>query len=341
MQSNRSLSFLVAVATGAFATTFLSSLSAQAGIRTIPKVFHNVFGEQAWTIDGTFSAYVYQQWFHGDNFERGQRITAIALRPQQRMASAAHSESLEYKMEDTSLGFAQIGTAMAKNISSSATVVFKKKLIKVPARGNAQHPFDAVFLALDAPFVFKGPNFILQAAATSRSTGAVHFDGATMNSPFLHRRSPSSCGATLLSNSTPSDYILDVYTAPPQAPLFFMLGLENVAAGPLRFPLDLTPIGMNGCFLGFDPLVFAAVKSDANGHAKLTVPYQQSAEVRVIHAQVLHATKSNAVGLATSNTAAAVIGDKGLFRGVFSLDGVTACCGFPRATNSGTVYLLK
>ena len=77
------------------------------------------------------------------------------------------------------------------------------------------------------------------------------------------------------------------------------------------------------------------------GTATLTVKAPIPQESEAVHAQALHPTTTNILGLACTNTTASVLGNKGLCNFPFSADGVTAAIAPTPFNNSGPMLLIR
>ena len=331
-------------------TTFFSALAlttaltAQDPTRTLPKAAFQTWGNVTYNTDASVTQFTLQNWYSAEHLPIGTVINAITFRGHPTLASDPYTSNLEITIENSSLGFGALSTQLANNLSPSAVVAFTRKSVATPALPPSTSPNDArnFWFVLDTPFVFTGPNLIIQIDEAQRvSTGWQSRQGLDMPGLAVHRQvDHTSCGGNLQAQYDGASYDLTVTGAPANLPVWFMFGVDTAAsANPL--PMDLASMGMPGCALGLDPFTLVAQPANASGTASMQVPFALPTHSAMISAQALHFDLNSSATFATTNTRSSVLGQLSSWSQVPSFNGVSALAGYPKAFNSGATLLIR
>jgi hypothetical protein len=216
-------------------------------------------------------------------FATDQKVVSVGFRRTAgTTAYAALQLDFEVLLSSTTANLSTLSATFASNLGTDATVVVPRGIINVPARGPNSSPADWVDLPANAPWVFNGPNLIVQAkafASTWTSTGYRCdrvFERTTAGESIAYG---TGCGpATATTTSTAPSYMagstitFSLASAPASQPAFLMLGADLTQWLAIPLPFDLTPLGMNGCWLLTSPdLTFGGITS-GTGAASVQLP---------------------------------------------------------------------
>ena len=108
-------------------------------------------------------------------------------------------------------------------------------------------------------------------------------------------------------------FSVDLWQARPSSPAALFLGASNVVWGAIPLPVNLTPIGMPGCFLRVTPDVVLSTSTDLFGRARIAVPIPGNTAVLggAFHNQyAVVDAGANPLGLSTTRGATGVFGNK-------------------------------
>lgn len=302
------------------------------------------------SITGGRTKLIFQMWYRGDTVPSKPAVmVALGERPMQTATAPAAAADLEVVLSSTSATASTLSTTFASNLGNDATVFFKRKVYNMPASSNHADPDQPIaWLPGDQPFVWiQGPHFlvqtVVQTAATAGNTGHRAQALAMRLGTSGHATSEPSCGGMLTATYSGASYSLALSGAKPNAPALFMLALRNATlGGVVPLPMDLGPLGMSGCVLAVDPLINVPLTADGAGNVQLSAPFPLLAEAIFLHAQVVHGSNANAVGLATSNVAHSVIGSGNLMAYVYNFNDVTpVATSGPFTSVRGPVFLYR
>lgn len=306
------------LATTLAAVSLAGSIVAQAPELTLPKALTNAWGNGLAVYDAARDGTrTHQCWIRGDQLRSRFVIREIGERHDQG-ASDAMTLKLTYVIDNSSVTWATMDPDPTKNLSTSATTVFDAS-VNLPAVSAGLTPNQAHFWAkFTRPFVFTGPNILVQKTWTppANTTGRRRFDASNAN-PRANFNAGKSCGGQLRCSydTTTGRYSMALTQAPASSLVLFMLGVENVALGALKFPIDLTGSGMKGCELGMWPLVLLPTQADATGNATLTFPFTlPTTDAVTWSVQAIHQSTNTSNGWATTNSVNSILGMTGLMR---------------------------
>ena len=342
MHCGRSLLSLLAVATPLLAQPAPHT-------PTSPAVFGGYFAPGSNLLPHARTGGLIQVWQRGDSFTAPQVILAVGVRPNGAIA-ASTTQSMEIVMDNATVGFSGLVNTFASNLSGTQSIVFARRTINLPPVSPASAQTPILWMPLDVPWAFTGPNYLIQfdmGTAVGALSGSHQADAYSMSAvnSTLHTQSSPSCGGTLVSgyDTTTGSYTLSLSGAVPSGFVLHMLSANNRRfAGVVPLPLMLDSLGLTGCYLGLDPLIYVASVASASGTDVQSIPFPvPTTDTTVLYAQSLHAA-GNALGLATSNLANGILGGAGLSTYLynFTADGPTAQFG-PYTTNRGPVLLFQ
>lgn len=329
-----------------------STLCAQVttNYRTIPDAFTGVMAGSANLAPLARTKVFMQTWYDASNLgpvpllEMGFRLSNNAN-------GAAMQQKMEITLCNTTATFSTLSTTFANNLTKP-TVFVAMKTINFPAATPNTDPNKAVlWVKGDTPFVFLGPHLIVQfdvqTAATPGSNGVYYVDAYSMNSvtTTIHTSQGSNCTpASLTASNAGNTWKVDVSGAPASSPVIYMIGFSKTRfAGAVPLPLDLSGLGMPGCTVDIDPLLFFPFSTNASGQASVSLPYTTTTGVKLVPmAQCIVADSSKPVGFATTNAATSILNGTGLSTYLYNWTafGPTAQYG-PYTTNRGACLLFK
>jgi hypothetical protein len=316
---------------------------------TSPAVFAGHFAPSANLAPHARSGGMIQFWQRGDNFTPSQVILAVGVRPQNPVG-ATMTQSMEIVFDNATVGFSGLSPTFATNFSSAQTVVFARRNISLAPVITPDANVPIVWMPLDVPWLFAGPHFLAQfdyGTAVSAVNTVHQSDAYLMNLAHdtQHTQSSPSCGGTLTASydTSSTSYRLGLVNALANGFVLHMISANNRRfAGAVPLPLLLDSVGMVGCYLGLDPLVYIPSVADGTGSDNQFVPFTvPTTNTAILYAQTLHAS-AGPLGIATSNLANSLMGGVGLTNYLYNwtLDGPTAQYG-PYATNRGPVLLFQ
>jgi hypothetical protein len=227
-------------------------------------------------------------------------------------ATQAFTLDVELTVESTSLTPAQLDKTFANNVGANRTVILPRQVINLPARSANASPHEFVWFKPAQPFIFTGPNLLVDFK---------RFDSSWSSRTFRNDRTFSTtsgnaatwgqgCGAATIDSSSSNSYLpgstvdFELSGAPASTAAIAFIGFNAGEWGPIPLPLALDGLGMPGCLLMVSPDLLFATGTDANGDAKVTLPIPQDNGFSkfAIVAQWMYADASaNAAGLLTSD----------------------------------------
>ncbi|MEM7204047.1 MAG: hypothetical protein AAF628_27545 [Planctomycetota bacterium] len=253
-----------------------SALGAQVSphVRALPKVATGAFGNFDLSLPSARNWRV-QCWYSGSNLPTSYVIREIGLRQSSRMRTSGAAADLQIRLENSSETFGSLSPNPDDNLTAAAVEAFNDRLTVPSTQASSDPNQELVWIPLNSPFVFTGPHLIVDFNVL-RQVGGLAIDGLVqLGTPNLFLSAGSSCGGTL-SGTARSAAGLTTFTyglsgANGSAPAGILLGLENVASGPLRYPLDLGPLlGLNGCELGLEVIASAPITTNPAGEGDVS-----------------------------------------------------------------------
>ena len=325
---------------------FSATLSAQKQTHTttIPEFFTGVNGTGInWLPMGRTRTFI-QTWYRGDSFKLMKPLWfEMGWRISPRVTSApATAHKMEIILSNTSKGFSNLSKTFSQNLAagSKTTVFVKMKTINFPAitkvQTNPEVP--AVWIKGDRPFLYSGPNLIVQVDVQTMSTYAsinrYQADAYSMGSSAtgsIHRTVDKSCGGTLSASFVSPTLSLNLVGGANTGFAVFVIGIH-------RLPVDVGFLFGQNCTWVVDPiLLFPTTLS--SGAASLSGPIGPQANTLLLYAQAFHTI---AGGIGTSNATHSLIGGKGLSTYLYNWtrDGLIAQSG-PFSSNRGAIILVR
>jgi len=312
---------------------------------TVPKVFTGTYGTttNAYPFARTYG--YFQIWYRGDSLKAPKPVLNLGWRAAPGITVQAQQLKLQIVLSSSTQGFSNLSKTFAANHGKDRAVFFKLKTLNLPAQSSPANPdVPAIWIKGDAPFLFKGPNLVVDVdiQQTTTATSTQYRSDAYTGGNIL-RSAEKSCGQSSLAGSysgTKLTYTLS--GAPPKVPLLFLLSTRNqTIGGMIPLPLDLSPLGMKGCVLGVDPILALAGTTDSAGSALFSGNLDPAGDTAMLFAQAVHASPANPAGLATTNVVNALLGTAGLSTYLYcwTTVGPTATSG-PYTTNRSPVLMV-
>lgn len=224
---------------------------------------------------------------------------------------AGYQLELQVTVDSTNLSLAQLDKTFANNVGANATVVFPRAKFDIPTRGANSAPSDFVWFKPSQPYIFLGPNLIvdLERFDTTWTSKSFRNDRTFATSNGNAVTWGMGCGSAKIDSSSAGNYLpgssidFTLASAPANAPAIGLIGFSAVTWGPIALPLPLDALGMNGCLLMVSPDIVVPTQADANGAARLTlpIPNQSSLAQFGLVAQWLYVdAAANPAGLVTT-----------------------------------------
>ena len=144
-----------------------------------------------------------QSWYRGDSVGGPRVIRALGSRDTRGNPTVKATVNITIKLDNSTLGFSSLNRTWSKNLSQSATTVFSGKVNYQAGSGN--DPNKAIAWApTSQPYVFRGPNLLVQATAKSTTTAnSKPFGYDALNqgsSSTVHSTFGRSCGGQLAAS---------------------------------------------------------------------------------------------------------------------------------------------
>ncbi len=321
------------------AAVLLAAAPLAAQTATVPEVFAGVLAGSGSYFPFARTRGRIQTWYAGLWVPRGiKTIREVGWRQDRWTKTGATTHRVEIVLDNNKLSFAQLGAVFAKNLSAPVTF-FSLKTVSLPALNPPLDPGrPAAWIKGDRPFVYTGPNLLVQVTIRTKTTYAtvpgLGFDAYFMGRQPFHFSSHQSCGGALKGSDAGPYWVLDLTGAPPKSAVLFLVGVRPL-------PLDLGGLFGVGCHAVVEPVLAVGLQADATGAARLQIPYAPAPLGLAALAQVLHPARTSS-GFATTNAAHAILSGQGVSTHLYnwSRDGSIADTG-PFATNRGTVLLVR
>lgn len=321
---------------------------------TLPKLHKDSYAASGNLLPIARTKSFIQTWYHGQNLPLGTVVTQIGWRYDQSASSTTGiAHTMAVVLDNSPATIATFSNNYAGNLSATPVTFLPMQTVNWPA-APAGGLDPALWLPGNAPFVFTGPNLIVQVdvqtETTPRSLTGLNADAIIMSatSPWLIAVDAPGCASSSLSATAsyaaPTvNLTFALNNGPANNQVVFLLGADNQAfGGATILPLDLGFLGMAGCKLGLDPITTVTLPTDGAGSAQLPAPVPVIPSVaQTLFAQGLH-VGNTALGLVTTNTVGVVIGEQGLMNYAYSWTnfGPTAEFG-PYPTARGAVMLMR
>lgn len=340
------LSFLSSLAFAALA----SGLAAQPGlrVRTVPRAFAGTYAPGANLLPFARSRVFIQYWIHGGELKKNWPIVWLGWRVDRRVSNGPVRYDMEIVLASTSKGFSTLSKTFKNNLGNAPTTFLKRKRINLPAQNAPNNPDQpALWIQGDRPFVFTGPNLVIQVDGLNGVNSRYYTNAYVMSaaSPSLHLSGAKGCDNSRLQGSFApgsATYTLRLIGGRPNRPAVLLLGLDNrELPGGVPLPFDLGVIGAPGCKLGVAPLVSAPVVLDGSG-SMTTSTVTGFARTFTLFAQMAVSGAQNRLGWSLSNVNVSLMGPAGLTTYLYNWTrfGPTAQYG-PYPTNRGPVLLTR
>ena len=325
---------------------------------TIPQRFLSVEGESLTSFPfGRSTPVRYQQYYGPSYFGKASTtIKEIAFRPEGGKSFKKKGIELEIRCSTGPLTPEAVSGTFAKNRGKDELVVFKKRIMQLPAISATTKPAPFAYrFVFDKPFSLdpKKGGLLVEFVVSSQQPGRHELDvGVLCQSARLGFGTVTckgSNGKVLRADVATQallygkPMVMRIQDALPSAALVYVLGTkESGNWGGFMLPLSLEKAGAKGCALVTDPVVFLGGIADGRGRGLLTLTIPADSRflgfwVR-FQGMALDA-KANAFGLVTSGGAKAkVCGPEALVR-VLGVR-LSAAAGL-RETGLGPVTLLR
>ncbi len=292
-----------------------------------------------------------QSWYAGATMQK-RLITAIGWRAVPGAIAGPTKHRIEIIVANTQRHGSQLSRKFASNLPSNAVKFMPMTTISMPALIGPANPNKAMlWIKGRRPFVFAGPNLIVQTRTETsrtfqsirgRQTQAIQAD----TNQSVTTKSGWSCAGELefahrVTRQGASTTLTASHVAPGR-PVIFMLGFDHTKlAGILPLPMSLDAFGMESCQLAVDPILQITTLANRNGQAVLRLRLGTPVPDLELHAQAMHFARVTASGLATTNAAHLLLGS-GHCNELYNLtrDGGVAEFG-PFRTNRGSVLLVR
>lgn len=330
-----------------------SALAAQNSV-TLPKVFKDGYAPSANLLPVARTKTFIQTWYHGQNLPLGTVVTQMGWRyDQSGSAATGITHTMAVVLDNSPVNNAGFSNIYANNLSAAPTTFLPMQAINWPASPSGGLD-PAMWIPGAVPFVFLGPHLIVevdvQTETTPRTLSGFNTDAITLGTaaPYLLGLgstgcAPSSLSATAALVGTNVNLNFTLNGGPVNNQVVLLLAADNQAFGGANvLPLDLGFLGMTGCKLGVDPITTVTLPTDGSGTAQLPASLPHIAGVtQALFVQGVH-VGATPLGLVSTNTVAASVGDQGLMNYAYSWTnfGPTAEFG-PYPTSRGAVILMR
>lgn len=224
---------------------------------------------------------------------------------------------LDVLLSSTTATLATLSSTFASNLGADATTVVPRMVYNIPARAATSSPSDWVDLPANAPWVFNGPNLIVQVKAYAGSWSSTGYrtdriferTGAGESIAYGIGCGPATA-TTSGSYSQGGSITFSLASAPASQPAQLMVGFDLTKWLVLPLPFDLTVLGMTNCWLLTPPDLGFGTVTTATGTATFTVPVPSTGFANVsVGAQWLYADPSaTPTPLRTTNARQITIG---------------------------------
>lgn len=318
----------------------LGSLSAQHP-KTLPELYTGSYAGGGNLLPLSRTRGFIQYYHRGDQFPSTKIMLQLGFRLQQTITSmGALSHKLEITVGNTKTTYTTLSKTFANNFTSTPTTFLKLKTVNFPAKSIPKDPDQPVsWIKGDAPFIWLGPNLIVQVDIQTSTT----FGGTTVNantdsipaSSLIVHNTDKSCGGSIVGTYGSGAFSAKLTGSLAGSPIIYMIGAHLL-------PVDVGFIlPGKGCSITVNPLVTFLGTADASGSASFSIPFVPSVTT-TLHLQALHRPTSGP-GLASTDVSHIQFGgnnDTSTYLYNWTVNGPTAQYG-PYTTNRGPVMLIK
>lgn len=316
-------------------------------VTTVPAVYTDAFTNSDILTPFGRTKYFGQTWYSGKGLPSILPVTQLGFRTGPARTYAALQCKIEIVLDNSQVQFNTLSKTFTANLSSAPTTFLPMTTLNVPAANQNQDPnTPALWIPGSTVFLYTGPNLIcqtdVQTAATPSSTG-YNVEGYSMSTatPFKLVSRGQGCGNGSLTHAytaTSQQYSLNASGVGATMPVLMHLGVS-----PLRTPVDLGIMGMNGCELYQLPLVSLGLLSDGAGNAVLQGTLPATLPTSLVFAQASHPQPgANPLGYAATNGTAALLGADEISTYVYNWTTFSATAQYgPYTTNRGQVMLMR
>ena len=316
-------------------------------VAAVPSAFTGAYANNQWLVSpSTPVPATVQYWYRGDSVGRARVIRALGTRDTRGNQTVKATVAVTIKLDNSSLGFNALNKTWSNNLSQSATTVFSGKVNYQAGNGNDPNKGIA-WTPTSQLYVFKGPHLLVQATTTLTTTAnskSFGYDALYQGtSSTVHSTFGRSCGGQLAASYASGRFALTATGAAAKRPVTFAIGFGSERFVNMSLPMDLTPLGMQGCELNIDPLLYVVVTADSSGTAILSAAYTLPVASIMVRAQAVHPSAKTSLGIATTNATTSVVGSAGLCNGLWATGGrsTAAAADGPFAYNFAPILLLR
>lgn len=295
-----------------------------------------------------------QTWYHGENLPVGMVVTQLGWRyDPTAWYPSAFAHRMEIVLDNATTTFATLSSTFANNLSATPTTFLPLGNLSWPAPPSGGSD-PAMWIPGHVPFQFTGPHLLvqvdIQTEENPRTLSSLLVDSYFMSTgrPFLGQSARSGCAGSRVAvepmlNGSDVDVGFRLAGGPSNSSAVFMLGADNQALTSANIlPIGLGFLGMTGCTLGINPLVYVTVPTDATGRASLQGSLPNLPHIaQSLFAQCVH-SGNTPFGLVTTNVAGAEVGVAGLSNYVYNWTIFSPTSEFgPYPTNCGAVISMR
>ncbi len=311
--------------------------------KTVPEVLTGVFAPGVNVLPLGRTRGLIQTWYAGSQVPKAAKVwREIGWRMDEKsFLKSAQTHKLEVVLGNTKADFKSLNTTFAANLGTS-TVFFSLKTVSFPVfTGWTKPDQPSLYLKGDRPFVYTGPNLIVQVKIRTGSGFSTilknYADALTMGSGDTFLASTrTSCGGTLKAEFDTTQKLWKLLVSGAKANSLFL-----VMIGQHLLPVDVGPVFGKGCSFAVDPVFILPLTTNASGAASFSAAVPSGTTGLALFAQGFHPAKSR-TGFETTNLTHSLLSDAGLVNYLYnwSVDGPQAQYG-PYPTNRGAVLLIR
>lgn len=323
-----------------FSLVSLGNLPAQHP-KTLPEVFTGSYagGGNLFPLARTRG---FIQYFHrGDQFPATRIVLQMGWRLTKTTTTiAALSHKLEIKIGNSKVKYNTLNKTFSKNFTSTPTTFFKLKTFNFPAIAKVPQDPDKpnAWIKGDAPFIWLGPNLVIQvdiqtAKTFGSTTVRATVDSMSSANPRTYN-TDKSCGGTITASYIGGNFGGTVSGTLANSPVIYLVGNHLL-------PVDVGFLFGKGCSVTVNPILTFLGTANASGVSSFSVPFVP-ATTSTLHIQALHRPKSGP-GLASTNASHILFGGNNnisTYLYNWTRDGLIAQYG-PYSTNRGPVVLFR
>jgi hypothetical protein len=226
------------------------------------------------------------QYFHVAPAPSGFMVTAVGFRRGAGTTTVGgFTITTEMVLADTTIAPGTIGTDFAANLagSSNVTTVFPQGPINIPVLDALTSPTEWIDIPTNAPWMYTGPNLLVDIDTFGVTSGTENLsvDRCLDSTSGAVKAYGQGCGSADIDideiNSTDNylpgtSILLELFNAPTNTLAAAIAGFSPAVYSGIPLPLDLSPIGMPGCYMLTSLEALIPQPTDAAGAANVTVP---------------------------------------------------------------------